>query len=339
MNQPRNSRSFSELFQGFDSLLREYVWERPKAYYDEARAKFRNLPQTNFDLGCQFAGEGKWADAAFRFRFTLLLKPDFTQAQYNLGCCYLQLGKFPEARAAFTKALALKPDHADARFMLSGLAPGAVPAPSHMPTDMVTGFFSGIVEQYDQLAEQNGYQGARLVAEACKPHLRATSELHLIELGCGTGLVARPWRPLCREILGVDMTHAMVVASQTARAGDNPAFDRVLEADINRLEPGTFMPGASDVVLCIDTAQFLGDLAPMLKTAASALKPGGLLALTVEPFAAPGGYGVNPATSRFGHHADYVRAAAKAAGLDVKRDGVVPLYAQLNAHLFVFAKE
>lgn len=341
MNEPRNTRSVAGLFSGFDSTLRHYMMDRPRAYWRVVQHKLRNLPETNFKLGTRFALQGKWMDAAFRFRFALYLRPDYVAAHYNLGCCYMQLRRPAEARASFLKALHLQPQHREALFMLSAVAPDQVPPerlPRRMPQELVTGFFTQMAPHYDRQVEINGYDGPRLVAEGCKPYLPATHDLHMVDLGCGTGLVARPWRRLCREVLGVDLTHAMVTLAQQARAGDHPVFDRVLEGDITDLPPGTFMPGATDVVICCDTAQFIGDLAPLMAMAAAALKTGGLLALTVEPFAAEHGYGVNPATGRFGHALEYVNKTAQAAGLRVKNQARVTLYTAMQAQLFVFAK-
>lgn len=342
MKLPRNTRSTSDLFAGFGPLIRETVVDRPRAYWHELRSKFDNLTQTNFDLGCQFAGRGQWFDASLRFRFVLYLQPTHVQARFNLGNCYLQMGKFAKAAEAFRQTLRMDPTHQHARFLLSSVAPAGLSAeqlPKTMPRDMIEGFFTQIAPDYERLAEINQYHGPRLVAEACRPYLKQTMGLHLVDLGCGTGLVAKPWRGLCREILGVDVTHAMVAASQMARSGDNPTYDRVLKEDINAVPTGTFMPGASDVVLCIDTAQFLGDLAPVCTLAAQALNRDGLFVISVEPQNTPLGFAVNPQTSRFGHHPDYVRKTAEAAGLELKRDSHVALYAGLNNQLFVFGKK
>lgn len=347
MQQPRNNnrytqRSAFDLFAGFDKLIREYVIDRPRAKWNEIRGKFDNLPETNFLLGCDFANRGQWFDASLRFRMVIKLQPTHVQAHFNLANCYLQMGKLPEATEQFRQTLRLDPTHRHAQFLLSGVAPNAMSPeqlPRTMPRDMVEGFFTQVAADYDRLAEANSYQGARVVAEACRPYLKNITGLHLVDLGCGTGLVAKPWRGLCREILGVDITPAMVAASQVARSGDNPTFDRVITQDVNAIEPGTFMPGASDVVLCVDTAQFLGDLAPVMKTGSQALNNEGLFVLTIEPFNAPQGFGVNPNSGRFGHHPDYVRKVAAAHGLEVKRDNLVALYAGLNNQLFVFGKK
>lgn len=342
MKQPRNSRSATDLFSGFDQLIREYVVERPRAKYQEIRAKFDNLPETNFKLGCEFADRGQYFDASLRFRFALYLQPNFVQAHYNLGSCYLQMHKHAQAAAEFRKTLQLDPTHRQARFMLSGLAPQSMSVdqlPKTMPPEMVVGFFTQVAPEYDALAEANQYQGPRVVVEACRPYLAKTTGLHLVDLGCGTGLIAKPWRTLCRELLGVDITPAMVAASQVARSGDNPTYDRVLKEDINAMPPGTFMPGASDVILCVDTAQFLGDLGPICKLAAQALAPGGIFVITTEQANPAYGFGVNPETGRFGHSNDYVRSTAEAAGLVLKKDLRAPMYAGVNNSLFVFGKK
>lgn len=339
MQQPRNSRSTFDLFTGFDQLIREYLVERPRARWQELRGKFENLVETNFNLGCEFAGRGQWFDASLRFRFVIWRDPGHVQAHYNLANCYLQMKEHAKAAQEFRRTLQLDPTHRQARFMLSGLA--SLPAeqmPRTMPPEMVVGFFTQIAPEYDQLAEANQYQGPRLVAEACRPYLRKTTDLHLIDLGSGTGLVAKPWRGLCRETLAVDMTPAMVAASQVARSGDNPTYDRVLNDDINAIAPGTFMPGATDVVLCIDTAQFVGDLAPLFKLAAQVLSEQGLFVVTTEPHNAPLGFGVNPDSGRFGHTNEYVRKLGAAHGLELKRENALSLYANLKNNLFVFGK-
>lgn len=341
MAESRNNRSPSDLFKGFDTTLRHYLVDRPRAYIHVLKSRFEHLPETNFKLGCQFAEQGKWVDAMFRFRLAIYLKPNFAAAHYNLGCCYLQQHKYPQARSAFRTALKFKPNYPEAVFMLSGLEPNAVPPdalPKRMPAEMVSGFFTQIAADYDAICVQNDYQGPRIAAEALKPFLKHTQDLRLLDLGCGTGLAARPWRTLCKEVTGIDLTQAMVNTAHASRVGDNPVFERVLHFDILALPADAIAAASQDVVLCIDTAQFLGDLAPMLQVAAKALAPGGVMALSIEPFNAPHGFGVNPETGRFGHTPDYVKAAATAAGLEVKKDGRVALYPELAGYLFVITK-
>lgn len=340
MLTPRNSRSLRDLFTGFDVSARQMLIDRPRAYFEQIRYKLQHLPETNFELGCAFASRGQWMDARFRFRFAIYLRPNYVQAWYNLGCCLLQLQRVNDARDAFRKVLQLKTDHAEARFMLSGIETNlpASALPKTMPRDMVLGFFTQIAPQYDALAEQNQYQGGRIFLDAMKPYLAKHESLHVVDGGCGTGLVARPWRGMASEVVGMDMTPAMLNLARAARAGDNPVYDKVLEMDLSAIKPDAMPAGAAHVLMVADTAQFVGDLAPLMRFAAHVLAPGGVFGISVEPHNAPHGYGVNPATSRFGHTVEYVKKEAASVGLTLKRDGRVPLYAQLPMHLFVFTK-
>lgn len=339
MTLTRKNRSAHNPFSGFGTLLTEFIVDKPLAFLASARTKITNLPKTNFDLGCDFAESGRWIDALFRFKLALWLQPNYPQAWYNLGCCHMKLRNYAKARRAFEKALSMRPDHADAIFMLSAIDPNAVPAakrPTRIQKQMVLNFFNQLAPAYDALMLQNQYAGPRILFDTVKPMLKQTNGLHLLDLGCGTGLGMRPWRTIAVEAAGVDFCPAMVTAAQIITISGKPLFDTLLTEDILELKADAIAAKSKDLVLCLDTAQFLGDLAPVFTLAARVLKPGGLAAITVEPTNTPLGFSVNAATGRFGHHPEYVKKAAASAGLDLKKDARVGLYPGLTAHAFVF---
>lgn len=338
---PRNKQSFMSAFAGFDTTLRSMVVDRPKAWALATREKLRNLPQTNFDLGCDFAERGQWKDAAFRFRVALYLKPDYAQAHYNLGCCQLRMGERAKARQSFLAALRLVPSHGDAIFMLSAVDPNAVPAdrrPYRMPVGMVQPFFTAIAEPYEALEARNNYQGGRVVFDAVKPLLDAPRDLVIVDLGAGTGLASRPWRPLAKEIVGVEFTPAMANQARLMKVADAPLFDRVLEEDIYDVSASAAPLATADLVLAVNTVQFLGNLQPLFTSLAAKLKPGALVAITIEPFSAAAGYGVNLETGRFGHHPEYIKLTARNAGLTLKQEGRAALYPNFTGQWFAFGK-
>lgn len=328
-------------FSGFDTTLRTVFVDRPKAYALLLRDKLKDLPKTNFDLGCDFAERGQWKDAAFRFRVALYLQPNFAQAHYNLGCCQIRLGDRSKARQSFLAALKLVPTHTDAIFMLSAIDPNAVPVdrrPQRMPSTMVLPFFEGMAAQYDSIEAANNYQGGRAVFDALKPLIETPRDLIIVDLGAGTGIASRPWRPMAKEIVAVDFSLAMANAARQIKVADAALFDRVLEEDI--VDPAaTAAPLATaDLVLVVNTAQFLGNLQPLFTALSAKLKKGALVAITIEPFSVAAGYGVNIETGRFGHHPEYVKLTAKNAGLEVKQDSKVQLYPNFTAQLFVLGK-
>jgi len=341
MAETRNKRPFTALFAGFSDHLQEWVLAKPKAYYESITYKLNNLPQTNFDLGCDFAEQGKWQDAVFRFRFALYVQPNFPKALYNLGCCYLRLNKRILAKSAFMRTLALKPDHAEALFMLSALDPAVIKPhlrPTRMPGDMVQAFFNGITAQYDATEAANHYQGGRVCYEALKALVLTRNDWRIVDLGCGTGIASRPFRALATEITGVEFAAEIARVARDVKVDDRPALDAVLEEDIADLASTAAPLAAADIILCCNVAQFIGDVQPMLQTLATRMKPGALLLLTVEPFNVAAGYGVNIDTGRFGHRPEHVAQLATALGFEMKHDARVQLYPSLPAQLFILGK-
>ena len=327
---------------GFWRELRQGVVGRattaPREWLLGVREKLRDLPKTNFDLGCRFAAEEQWYDALFRFHVTLYLQPNYPQALYNLGCCYFKLGKMAKAQDAFKRVLRDTPQNRDAVFMLAAIDPEAVPVtqrPTRMPPEIVTGFFASIADQYNQIEAENQYRGGVAVAEELKPLLPA-APLVFVDLGCGTGIASIPYLPLASEIVGVDLTPTMVAQARQLAQGDRALFTQVIEGDITALDP-TFAV-AADVVLLVNVVQFIGALDQVFTQAQRLLKTGGLLVLTVEPYVGSGGYGLTQETGRFGHSAAYVLDQAAAFGLHPVKQRSVMLYPESSAELFILQK-
>ncbi len=339
MPAQRNNRPITELFTGFDKTLRHYLIDRPRAYFETTRRKLRDLPRTNFALGCDFAERGLLLDAIFRFKLALWMQPNFPQALYNLGYCQMRVGRKNEARRALQKSprAEARPWRRDLHALRARPQRGraAIAADAH------AGRHGGAV-LHPPGADLRRYRApepvpgpAPLLFDAIKPLVR-TAELTLVDIGCGTGLVSRPWRALARQIIGVDITPAMVDMARGVQVNERPLFERLLAVDILTMPDEALPAHEADIVLCSDTAQFLGDLAPLFARVSHLLKPGGVFALTVEPMAAPAGVAINPETARFGHHPDYVKRLAAGAGMEARRDGRINLYTNMVVHLFLF---
>lgn len=320
--------------------MREFVIERPRAWLVEAREKMRDLPKTNFELACDFAEQGKWHDALFRFKMTLYLQPNYPKALYNIGCCYYHLGKTDKARATFLQVLREQPGNSDAVFMLGAIDPHALSPeqrPRQMPRELVTKFFTSLAADYNRVEAQNQYRGGVAVAEQVKP-LLPPSGLTVVDLGCGTGIAAIPYQGIASQMIGVDVTPAMVKEATSIAQGDKKLFTHVLEADIAQLN-GEIMPRSADLVLLVNVVQFVGGLEQVLPCAAMLAKPGGIVALTLEPYTGSDAYGLVADTGRFGHNVAYVKELAARHGLVPAKQASVMLYPETKAELLVLRKE
>jgi predicted TPR repeat methyltransferase len=223
--------------------------------------------------------------------------------------------------------------------MLTSIDPAAVPAnqrPTRIPLAMVNGFFASIADGYDVREATAKYHGGQAVAQLVKPFVLATNP-RILDLACGTGIAARPWRAAARTIDGVDATAAMLDVARAATHAEKPLYDTLMEGDGVAL-PETLAAEGFDLVLLVNAAQFMGDLAGVMRGVARVLVSGGVFAITIELQAASSGFGIDPRSSRFVHSAAYVTQTANAAGLKLAKQSAVMLYEATASQLFIFTK-
>jgi predicted TPR repeat methyltransferase len=254
-----------------------------------------------------FAG-GDAAAARELAREALTLVPAFAPGWFRLGEWAEAAGDAAEARDAYARALALAPDDAlgvaPRLAALNGVTPATLP-PAH-----VAALFDAYAPRFDaHLVDALGYRGPEVVLaalDAVAPGRRFESAL---DLGCGTGLMARALAGRVAAIDGVDLSTAMV---EKARA---TGLYRALHTAEMVAALADEAPGARDLALAADVLVYVGDLAPVIAGAARALRPGGLFAATLQ--AGPEPYALLP-DRRFGHGEAYVRATISNAGLSLR---------------------
>lgn len=337
----RNERRNGLSVLGQDIRTKLMEWDGAiRRFIDDLKYKLNHLPQTNFELGKRFADEGRVKDALFRFKMATYFAPDYTQAWYNLGCCQLANDDKQRAMASLKRTLQLDPAHADAKFMLATIDPNLLAPPdrpAHMPSHMVEGFFARVADQYDMIEGASGYTGPQEFHKLIMAALRGRTLVRMLDLGCGTGLAAMPFRKEVQSIVGVDITPAMATRASYARLGGVPLYDEVLTLDANKPQP-ELPAGNCDLVVALNVLPYLGECSAFIQNAARALHEGGALAVTFDPLAQASGYGVLPATSRFGHGVEYVRGLAHAAGLETVGQDTLQLYTNTKTLFLLFSK-
>jgi predicted TPR repeat methyltransferase len=150
-------------------------------------------------------------------------------------------------------------------------------------------------------------QRAGADAEAGEP-----GRLDVVDLGCGTGLCGPLFRPIARTLVGVDLALRMIHEARQRRVYDELLVDEITNYLSAR-------PARFDLAIAADVLNYFGDLSCVLAAAARSLRPGGLLAFTVEKHDREG-YVLNP-TRRFAHSLQYVRSQLSSAGLDEVSSG------------------
>lgn len=268
------------------------------------------IADRRFGYARDLQSRGDLAAAADLFAQAAELSPDFASAWFALGDLREQLGERPEAIAAFRQARRADPEDrhgAELRLMLLGAA-----ALTRMPPGYVRALFDQYAPRYERaLVEDLGYRGPAVLLEAVRAKRGRGRFARAIDLGCGTGLAARPFAADVESFIGIDLSPGMI-----ARASATGLYAQLVTGDMVQ-GLGAQPAESADLVLAADAAVYLSDLAPVLREAARVLTLDGVMAFTVETH--PGSGVRLGAGLRYAHAASYIRETIAAAGLRLDR--------------------
>ncbi|WP_026869846.1 class I SAM-dependent DNA methyltransferase [Inquilinus limosus] len=260
------------------------------------------------EIGLALLAEGQPAEAADAIRAAIEIDPGDIESHYALGQALEAAGG--DAAAAYRATLELDPDDRMGAAVRLALI-GAAPVPAQLPEAHVRTLFDQYAPRFDAaLVEALRYRGPELLRRAVD---RAAPEgsLDILDLGCGTGLAGLAFADRRRRLDGIDLSPGMILQAMARKLYD-------------RLEPGEIVaaladwPIRYDLALAADVAVYIGDLAPLFGATRRVLRPGGLLALTLEAHDGADGEGWRLGDHhRYQHSAGYVRAAAAGAGFAV----------------------
>jgi predicted TPR repeat methyltransferase len=268
------------------------------------------IADRRFEWARDCQAKGDLAGAADLLMQALELTPGYASAWFVLGELREKLGDRAGAIAAFEQAKAADPpDHHGATVHLMRLGARATAA---MPEGYVRALFDGYAPGFDKaLTEGLGYRAPELLFSAVQAaHARARMKFgSVLDLGCGTGLAALPFRPFSDWMVGVDLSAAML-----AQARGKGLYDRLIEAEVQRYLTEEAKIGARyHLVLAADVFMYFDDLGPVLKAAAQVVAPAGQLAFSVETH--DGESVLLRETLRYAHGEAHVQRAVAAAGL------------------------
>lgn len=268
------------------------------------------IADRRFEWARDREAKGDLPGAADLLMQALDLVPGYASAWFALGELRAKLGDRAGAITAFEQAKAADPlDRHGAILHLVRLGAGAL-AP--MPEGYVRALFDGYAPGFDKaLTEGLSYRAPEMLFGAVQAaHAGARMKFgSVLDLGCGTGLGALPFRPFSDWMVGIDLSAAML-----AQARAKGLYDRLIESEVLAFLAGEAKIGAHyHLVLAADVFMYFDDLAPMLKATARVLASPGHLAFSVETHGGSGA--LLRDTLRYAHGEAHVRSALAASGL------------------------
>ena len=254
------------------------------------------------------------AAAAELMEQALELAPHWTAGWDLLGGYHEKAGNIAGAISAWRRLEALDDDGQFAA-KLKLAAHGATSADAGTAVSYVEALFDQYAPQFESaLLQKLGYQVPALLDAMLDEVMAELGIAHFAEaldLGCGTGLMGERLRRKVSFLEGVDLSAAMI--AETGRKG---IYDRLDKAELVAFLAGR--AAATDLVTAADVFIYCGALPPVLAAVVPAMRPGGLLAFSLEAHEGEEAVFLRPSL-RYAHGVAATRAALAEAGLEVLR--------------------
>ncbi len=247
-------------------------------------------------------------EALASFNAALALQPAYPEALIGRAECLLALHRKAQAIEAFQQALSLGKDVDQIQYALAALGVGG--APSTAPAGYVEALFDMYAHNFDDhLVKTLGYRTPELLCAELQRAQPPTGG-EVIDLGCGTGLCGPLLRPLAQRLTGVDLSGLML-----AKARELGLYDELVQGDIAAALEGQRQ--RFDIAVAADVFVYIGDLEAVFAATATALRPGGLFAFSVEACEDEIDFRLGP-KRRYAHSLAYLQRLAATHGLAIE---------------------
>jgi predicted TPR repeat methyltransferase/thioredoxin-like negative regulator of GroEL len=289
--------------------------------YDEAKGFLSQALSRNpgnidllFHLAIIHSAEAEYYNAKVLYERIIEQNPNHAAAYHNLATVLLHLNQRFQALDYFKKAYQLQPENFTAKHMIDAITEN--PETKQTPPNFIQALFDQYAYNYnDHVKTQLKYQVPSLIREALSPYANQdTLYQKILDLGCGTGLMAPYLSDICMKLIGVDLSENMIEMAKRLGAYYKLYHDNILH----------FLPkhlNEFDLIVAADVLCYFGDLKEILIYCQHALMADCLLVFTVE-------YLNNPAkknqpyrlqtSGRFVHSETYIENQLKEAGFTLE---------------------
>lgn len=279
-----------------------------------ARSLSQRAPTHGFawkSLGLILSSQGRKQEALEPMQLACKLMPQDGEAFNNLGVLFEDFKRMDMAQACYEHAvkvdakfqsaldnlirLVSKQDRPDELLKLLHQKLEAHPGDDYLrhqvdmlernqtdaaPRAYVERLFDHYADEFDHhLQHELGYRAPFDIVQLLDQHVPPTHGWQVLDLGCGTGLVAQALADRPASLVGVDVSEKMLHQAQ-ARGG----YTKLARADVlQHLQ--SCDSGSADTIIASDVFIYVGKVDEVIAQAHRVLSPGGVLAFTVEDMA------------------------------------------------------
>ncbi len=267
--------------------------DKSEAYLEAVVKSSPNLSASYINLAnTQFVMK-KGDEAIANYHHAITLAPEDT-AVYSIAvksCNYL---KQPDKAFEFLKLWQkIDKNHPGVKHLSAAMS--GTDVPKRASDAYVETTFDAYADRFESSLARLEYCGPALLGESLKKiYPNNTTGLNILDAGCGTGLAHEHLKPYAKKLVGMDLSSKMLEKARTKKSYDQLICSS-LEKGINKYE------AYFDLIACMDTFVYFGDLNLVFKRIHKALASGGRFVFTTERFDADGDY-------QLCHHGRYVHA-------------------------------
>jgi predicted TPR repeat methyltransferase len=281
-----------------------------KAFYSSGDV----IADRRADYARRLAEQGDHAAAADLMEQALEMVPDWAAGWDLAGTYHEKAGNLSGAIGAWRRLEALDDEGVfGARLKLA--VHNAGPAGEGTAVGYVEALFDQYAAKFeDALVGKLGYRVPDLLDDLVNQEMARLGIAgfeRALDLGCGTGLMGEKLRAKVGHLEGVDISAAMI--AETARKGIYDSLQKAeLVATLNARRADADLVTAADVLI------YCGALQPILAALMPAMRPGGLVAFSLEAHDGDEEIFLRPSL-RYAHGVDATRNALVVAGLELLR--------------------
>ena len=276
-----------------------------------------NCPDAFYLLSALYLALERFQEARHFNYCGIVVAPPGSKPKIVLGQALHELGRVDDAIALFEAWLKEEPGNPVATHLLAAYRGQQVPVQCSRPYIEQT--FDAFASSFENVLGRLKYCGPQLVRDYLAKLNPFPDSLSALDLGCGTGMVGQVMRPYARELVGVDLSQAMLDQSATKQI-----YRKLHKSDITE-----FLRASCeryDLIVCMDTFIYVGRLDEILPLIYQTLNVGGLLFFSTEKLSGSSdtSYHLN-ISGRYSHHPDYLTALLGRTGFRVQHMSDVPI--------------
>ena len=203
-------------------------------------------------------------------RKSILVGGSSFDAHFHLGKAFSLLSCHELAIENFEKAFLINPNNKENKHLYYSLSGKKI---DRAHGDYVKALFDSYAEGFDEHLEELNYKTPSLLAEFSKTFKARYN--HVLDLGCGTGLIGQELKAFTKSLIGVDLSPKMLT-----RARKKNIYNELVENDI--LDYLDQTEKSFDLVILGDTIPYLGSLEVLFEKVKRVLDKNGSFFFSAE---------------------------------------------------------